>query len=195
MPQAISEYVPQVARAEASARGGRAAWAAWAVTLACAAGLVALIVLAPVLRARGAALASYLIYQFFKVTCHQIPERSFQIGGHPFAVCARCFGLYAGALLGVAVYPLARPLTRVWAPHRRWLLLAAVPTTVDFLLGFTGLWDNTHWSRFSTASLLGAAAAFYVVPGLVDLFWQAGRWQARRAERSEVDPNLRTSCG
>lgn len=176
MPEAISEYIPQVVRDEGSARRARAAWVAWALVLAGAAGLVALTVLAPVLRLRGAPLASHLIYQFFHVACHQIPERSFHVGGQPFAICARCFGIYAGALLGVAVYPLVRPVARTWAPARRWLLLAAVPTTIDFALGFTGLWENTHWSRFTTGALLGAVVAFYVVPGLVDL----GRSGVRR---------------
>ena len=191
MPEVISGYVPQVMRDEESARRGRAAWVAWASVLAGAAGLVALIVLAPVLRAQGAPLASYLIYQFFHVACHQIPERSFHVGGYAFAVCARCFGVYAGALLGVAVYPLVRPVARVWAPERRWLLLAATPTVIDFALGFTGLWENTHWSRFSTGALLGAVAAFYVVPGLVDLGWSGLRWLRGRAGYStEPDPTF-----
>lgn len=198
MPEAISEYVPQVVSDEESARRARAAWVAWALILAGAAGLVASIVLAPVLRARGAPLASHMIYQFFHVACHQLPERSFHAAGHAFAVCARCFGLYAGALAGVAVYPLARPLTRAWAPARGWLLLAAVPTAVDFALGLTGLWDNTHWSRFSTGGLLGAAAAFYIVPGLVDLF-RRGRarpsGRGRAAPLKEGDPNFRATCG
>ncbi|MCA1594754.1 MAG: hypothetical protein LC754_19425, partial [Acidobacteria bacterium] len=45
----------------------------------------------------------------------------------------------------------------------------ALPTTVDFALGFFGVWENTHLSRFLTAVLLGAVAAFFIVPGLVDL--------------------------
>ena len=51
-------------------------------------------------------------------------------------------------------------------PARRWLLLAALPTSVDFLLGVTGLWANTHTSRALTGALVGAVAALYVVPGL-----------------------------
>ena len=54
-------------------------------------------------------------------------------------------------------------------PARGWLLAAAVPTTVDFALGFFRVWENTHASRFLTASLLGAVVAFYFVPGVVDL--------------------------
>jgi uncharacterized membrane protein len=169
MPSAISEYMPQFARDEESARRGRAAWVAWGSALAGAASLVALIVLAPVLRARGSLVASGVFYQFFHAACHQIPERSFHVAGYPLAVCARCFGLYVGALVGVAAYPLARGLIRRDLPARGWLIAAAVPTTVDFALGFFGVWENTHTSRFLTALLLGVVAAFYIVPGMVDL--------------------------
>ena len=116
--------------------------------------------------------------EFFHAVCHQIPERSFQIAGYPLAVCARCTGLYVGGLLGIAAYPMVRPLTRTDAPERVWLVLAVLPTTVDFALGFFGVWENTHWSRFLTALLAGAVAAFYIVPGLVDV----GLARVRRPE-------------
>ena len=110
------------------------------------------------------------MYGGFAVVCHQISARAFHVAGEPLAVCARCLGLYAGALAGAALYPLAvRPLARGEMPARAWLVAAAVPTSVDFALGFFGVWENTHASRFLTASLLGAVLAFYVVPGLVDL--------------------------
>ena len=44
-----------------------------------------------------------------------------------------------------------------------------MPTTVDFALGFFGVWENTHASRLLTALPLGVAVAFCAVPGLVDL--------------------------
>lgn len=31
--------------------------------------------------------------------CHQIPERSFFIAGHPFPLCARCTGILAGMVI------------------------------------------------------------------------------------------------
>jgi hypothetical protein len=52
---------------------------------------------------------------------------------------------------------------------------------LDFTLGFLGLWDNTHFSRFSTGALLGAVAVFYVMPGLVELSFRAGRFLSRNA--------------
>jgi uncharacterized membrane protein len=134
-----------------------------------AASLAAMIWGAPAARAGGWAGLSTVLYQAFHPVCHQMPERSFHFEGYPLAVCARCAGLYAGALLGLLLYTLARPLTRTDAPPRAWVIWSALPTTIDFLLGVTGLWENTHWSRFLTASVLGASAAFYVVPGLVGL--------------------------
>jgi uncharacterized membrane protein len=169
MPASISEYVPQFVADDESARRVRAAWGAWGFALGVASLLVGMIVAAPLLRAEGAVAASQTIYNGFRVVCHQMAARSFYFAGFPLAVCARCFGLYVGALAGVASYPLVAPIMRREAPPRHWLILAALPTTIDFALGFFHIWENTHWSRFLTALLLGIVAASYVMPGLVDL--------------------------
>jgi uncharacterized membrane protein len=170
MPEAITAYVPQLARDEEWGRRVRRAWVAWALALSAAASFVGAIVAAPLLRARGLPLAAQVLYQGFHAACHQMPERSFYLWGFPLAVCARCFGLYAGVLAGITFYPLARGVWRRDMPGRAWLVLGVLPTTVDFGLGLFGLWENTHWSRFSTALLAGAVTAFYLVPGVVDLY-------------------------
>lgn len=169
MPASISEYAPQFVADRESARLVRAAWWAWGAALAGAASLVGLIVAAPLLRTAGAPVASQVIYGGFRMVCHQMSARSFHVEGFQLAVCARCFGLYVGGLLGVAAYPLARPLAKRETPDRVWLILAALPTTIDFALGFFGVWENTHLSRFLTALLLGVVSAFYIVPGAVDV--------------------------
>ncbi|HEX7313372.1 MAG TPA: DUF2085 domain-containing protein [Pyrinomonadaceae bacterium] len=169
MPEAISEYVPQLAHDEESAwRWRRARWG-WAAAAGLAALFLALIVGAPLLKAGGFGAAAEAAYGAFALACHQMDERSFHVAGYKMAVCARCLGLYAGALAGALVYPLARQLVRRDLPWRGWVIAAAVPTSVDFALGFSGLWENTHASRFLTASLLGVVVAFYFVPGAVDL--------------------------
>lgn len=141
----------------------------WAITATLVLVFVSLIVVAPLARAHGYDSSAFVLYEMFGRACHQIPERAFQIEGHPFAVCARCTGIYFGFAVGVLVFPLARSLGRCDTPARKWLMLAAVPTLVDFALGFFGLLENTHWSRSATGALLGAVAAFYVLPGLMDL--------------------------
>ena len=141
----------------------------WGALAALMLALVGLLLLAPLLRAAGWLAAAQAVYFGFQAVCHQLPERSFHVAGFPLAVCARCFGLYAGGAAGVLLYPLARAVTRRDAPARGWLFAAAAPLALDFSLGFLGVWDNTHLSRSLTGALLGAAAVFYVLPGLVDL--------------------------
>ncbi|MFN2595578.1 MAG: DUF2085 domain-containing protein [Pyrinomonadaceae bacterium] len=169
MPAPAESYVPQVA-AQPAARAplGRAV-AAWLATAACVAAFVAAFFAAPVLAARGDAAAAFVIYRSFAPLCHQIAERSFYVAGHPLAVCARCAGVYVGFTASLLFYPLARDVRRTDAPPRAWLFAAAAPTALDFLINFVTPWHNTHWSRALSGALLGAAAVFYVVPGLVDL--------------------------
>ncbi|MGB9180750.1 MAG: DUF2085 domain-containing protein [Pyrinomonadaceae bacterium] len=141
----------------------------WCVVVSCALVLVSLIVGAPLALASGHYAAARTIYEGFGYVCHQIPERSFQIAGHTFAVCARCTGLYFGFAAGALSLPLVRSLKRTDTPSRVWLFVAAAPTVVDFALSYFGIWANTHLSRSVTGALLGAVCAFYVIPGLVDL--------------------------
>lgn len=141
----------------------------WALTATVTLGFVSLIVIAPLSLEHGHDFAALVIYKTFSRLCHQIPERSFYLDGHPLAVCARCTGIYFGFAAAVLLYPLMRSLKRSDAPHRLWLLVALMPTALDFALDFLGVWQNTHLSRSITGALLGAVAAFYVVPGLLDL--------------------------
>ncbi|HEX8179051.1 MAG TPA: DUF2085 domain-containing protein [Pyrinomonadaceae bacterium] len=189
MRAGIEHYVPQ------SGPGGVTRARAWMVWSACAFGAcvwLGLSACAPWARAHGHEALATTLYQMFGVVCHQLPARSFYLAGAPLAVCARCFGLYAGFALGVLGYPLVRPVRQTHGPARRWLVLALLPTCVDFALGVTGLWANTHTSRALTGALFGAVAACYVVPGLVDL---SRRMWPRRMNEYARRPSLSTSEG
>ncbi|MEP6742332.1 MAG: DUF2085 domain-containing protein [bacterium] len=142
---------------------------------------IAAIIGAPLALNSGHLFWSLPIYRAFSFVCHQIPERSFFIAGHPFAVCARCFGLYAGFTLATIAYPLLRSLKKTDAPPRKWLFLAALPLCIDYALGFFEIWNNTHSSRFITGALLGSVAVFYVMPGLLDLGLRLGSRKAQAA--------------
>ncbi len=141
----------------------------WLVAAAGSLVMVSLILGAPLALATGHPFWGLTIYHAFSYVCHQIPERSFFIAGHQFAVCARCAGLYAGFTVATLFYPLLRSLRQTDAPPRQWLFLAAAPLAIDFALGYFGIWENTHSSRFATGALLGAVSVLYVMPGLMDL--------------------------
>jgi uncharacterized membrane protein len=141
----------------------------WSLLVVGCLAVLALIIGAPLALQTGHSFWGRAIYRSFSYVCHQIPERSFFLGEHQFAVCARCTGLYAGFALATLCYPSFRSLRQIEAPARKWLFLAAAPLALDFALGFFGLWHNTHTSRFLTGALLGAVAVFFVMPGLMDL--------------------------
>ena len=156
----------QYATREVSRGKALAVWGAVAVLCLF---VLALVFVAPVALASNHTFLAFSIYQGFRYVCHQIPERSFYIMGHPLAVCARCTGIYAGLAAGVIIYPLVRSIRRIETPRRLWLLLALGPMTMDFSLTFLGIWQNTHLSRFLTGALFGAVTSLYIVPGLIDL--------------------------
>jgi uncharacterized membrane protein len=178
-------YVPQFAPRESLKRPV----AVWCAVAAGALGIIGLVLSAPLLAQSNHAFWASLIYESFGHICHQISERSFHLGEHKFAVCARCFGIYAGFAGGVLLYPLIRSLRRRDTPARVWLFIALIPICIDFALGFLGIWENTHWSRVTTGAVLGATAALYIVPGMVDLsYLSLRRFFARDNVQSNIAP-------
>ena len=166
MPASIDAYISQRAPV---ARSQKRPFLMWLAAVLSAFVVFGLALLAPLCLAHGHPSFAQLIYKAFSPLCHQMAERSFHLGNYPHAVCARCFGLYGGFVLSIVVYPLVRPLDQTSVPGRAWLIAAALPTTIDWALGYAGLWENTHLSRSITGALLGAVSVLYIMPGLVDL--------------------------
>jgi uncharacterized membrane protein len=113
--------------------------------------------------------ASALTYAAGSFICHQRPERSFHYQGAQYAVCARCFGLYAGAVVGVLLWagaagvgrrPRSRMAVLTQAPLiRRILFLVAFPTVVSVMTSWVGWWDAGNVVRAVLAAPLGATIA------------------------------------
>ena len=183
MRLAPDNYVPQVVST-------RRPFIAWTTILVSALAVVSLIIAAPLLAAARNGW-SVSIYQAFSFLCHQIPERSFFIGGHKLAVCSRCTGLYFGATVTLLFYPLLRSLRVTHAPDRKWLFAAAVPLFVDFFLTFVGIWENTHTTRFVTGFIFGSVVVFYVMPGVVELSLR--NWKRRVSARADAAPVIASS--
>ncbi len=167
MPETIESYTPQIVVKELN----KSAMLAWSIGFAITFVWVLLILLAPFAEANNFSGVSNPVYSFFSYLCHQMPERSFHLDGHSFAVCSRCFGVYFGLLFGFIVYPFFRNIYETEPFSRIWLFLALVPIGIDWSLTVFGLWENTHWSRFLTGMILGAACAVFIVPALVEIFW------------------------
>jgi uncharacterized membrane protein len=120
----------------------------------------------------NATTASALTYLAGSLVCHQKPERSFHRDGAQFPVCARCEGLYAGALAGVIGWVIfagaggaaAARTERVLKRDtvRAALSVVAIPTMLTLALAWLGVWDASNTWRAALAIPLGAAIAAVV---------------------------------
>lgn len=108
------------------------------------------------------------IYLAGRVVCHQRPERSFAVAGHPMPVCARCAGIYAAAPLAVLLaLVLPGPGRKLWAwpATRRGLVVAVLPATISVVVEWTTGWTDPGL-RAATGALLGFAGAGLVCASL-----------------------------
>jgi len=132
---------------------------------------------APLLDARQHAAAPLARGLYFPL-CHQLTERSLAIHDYPFAVCARCFGLYSGGVLGLLL--VAAGLRRPGRRAATWLLVALLPTTIDFLLPRVGLPQLSNLPRMFLAMPGGLVLALH-------LGWALTDWlETRSAHRSST---------
>ncbi|HHN82026.1 MAG TPA: DUF2085 domain-containing protein [Methanomicrobia archaeon] len=121
------------------------------------------ILLAPVLASHGSELAPY-VYESYARVCHQRLERTMVVMGEPMAVCARCFGIYAGFLLGTVLYPLYARLEKRGPPDIRHVLVAVLPLAIDGGTQLLGLRESTNVIRLLTGGLFGIVFVQYFIP-------------------------------
>lgn len=165
MPDLIQNYIPQNI---VIVQKRQSVWV-WSVAFAVAFLWLAAIVSAPIFESEGVKSISQPFYRFFSYMCHQISARSYHYHEYQFAVCARCFGFYAGFALGFVIYPFFRALNNTDSFPRFWLFAAMVPMGIDVGLEFFEIWHNTHLSRTITGLILGIACAFFIIPALVEI--------------------------
>ena len=154
----------------------------WAIGATAGIGILAAIVGAPLFQSSGHSTVAFKIYGVFSYLCHQIPERSFHVAGAQFAVCSRCTGLYAGFTIAILSFPLFRSLRNTDTPRIIWLFASALPLAVDFSLTYFGIWQNNHFTRFTTGALFGAVAAIFILPGVIELSLSITSWLRHRVK-------------
>lgn len=97
---------------------------------------------------------------FTRLICHRIPDRTFNIMGYYFPVCARCTGFYIGAFsYFIYVYYVYVQYTGIL------IILAILMTIPTFLDGFTqlmGVRDSNNILRLVTGLLGGIGLAFII---------------------------------
>jgi uncharacterized membrane protein len=136
-----------------------------------------------------------LMYSVGAFICHQIPDRSFHLGGFQIPVCARCLGIYAGFALGACVQVLAssRASSIRWrltpASARRVFAAGALPTAATLALEWSGVWRGSNIVRAIAGSALGIGVALVVMGVAATLHYNACE-RRRPIEPSQLPPPI-----
>jgi uncharacterized membrane protein len=119
--------------------------------------------------------------------CHRLVSHSFMIGDQAMPLCARCTGIYLGALLGLFTMA-GMGRRRAGGLPRRPLLLVligfigimgidGINSYATLLPGLPHLYEPQNWLRLVTGTLNGLALAALIYPVLNQTLWRD--WEDR----------------
>lgn len=97
----------------------------------------------------------------FRILCHGMARRSLKLFDTPMPLCARCVAIYAGLLIGFAVFAMW-PRFRA-RPMRTAMLLAATPMALDGFTQAFALRESTNGLRLATGSVAAVVFAIWVL--------------------------------
>jgi uncharacterized membrane protein len=116
--------------------------------------------------------------------CHRIDLRSFHIGIRQMPLCARCSGMYLGAVIGLSYLVIVSPRRAGRLPRSIWIVIGllvlafVVDSTNSYLhLPFfnsaPSLYEPQNWLRSLTGAGMGLAMAIVVSLAFNQVVWKA----------------------
>jgi len=119
--------------------------------------------------------------------CHRIDLRSFHIGDRPLPLCARCTGIYLGALFGMATLALLGRRFYGGLPPMRLLVILigfiglmgidGLNSYAKLFPGLPNLYEPNNTLRMITGTLNGLAVGALIYPVFNQTLWR--QWEPR----------------
>lgn len=120
--------------------------------------------------------------------CHRIELRSFALGERQLSLCARCTGMYLGAMLALAMQlgigkkRAANPPLPVWLALGIFVLLFGIDGVNSYLHlfpGFVGIYEPQNWLRLFTGTGMGVSIGVALYPAFNQTVW--ADWEPQAA--------------
>jgi uncharacterized membrane protein len=122
--------------------------------------------------------------------CHRIASHSLEVDGEQFPLCARCTGMYLGALLGLVYQALQGKLGKMPSLHT-YIIMAVmvlafgidgVNSYLHFFPGFISSYQPQNWLRLITGTGMGLSISAVLLPAFHQTMWKS--WEDKSALRS-----------
>jgi uncharacterized membrane protein len=120
--------------------------------------------------------------------CHRIDVRSFHLGDRPISLCARCTGMYLGAILGLLFQGITAPRRGKFPPKRVLAILTGMVAVfgldglnsfAHLIPGLPTLYQANNTLRILTGTGFGIVMAAAVYPVFSQTVWK--RWEEEPA--------------
>ncbi len=130
--------------------------------------------------------------------CHQISDRTFHMGDRPLPLCARCSGMYIGALTGILFQ--WRNGRRGGMPSRKIFIVLGffavmfaidgINSYVHLIPGLTGIYEPANFLRLLTGTGIGIGMALVLMPVIHQTLWVDWNPEANISAWNEFFPIL-----
>ena len=104
-------------------------------------------------------LANFLITKIYSTVCHQESTKCISIDNNSMLVCARCAGIYSGALIAaISCLFILRPIA-----IKNLLLISVIPMLADVLLVSLGIYTYSRFVSFTTGMIFGSIVYLFIL--------------------------------
>ena len=123
--------------------------------------------LIPIISSRDNSISNFLLLRIYSNVCHQESAKCISIGSASMLVCARCAGIYSGALIaGVLSLFMIVP-----SISRKVFMLSLIPLVIDVFFTLTGAYVYSQSLAFTTGLAFGGIVYLLILSELENLFW------------------------
>ena len=110
--------------------------------------------------------------QIYSTVCHQNINKSFNYNNVPFLVCARCTGIYTGALISALVIIF---YSKQFVFKTNYLIMLAAPMLLDVILLNFGAYNYNHALSAITGLLFGSSVFLYILSAIENLLFSKSK--------------------
>ncbi len=122
--------------------------------------------LQPLLLTQTNSLTNYLLAKTYSRVCHQESSKCILIGNESMLVCARCAGIYFGALITGLLFLFNRiPELKI-----KLLVIASIPLLLDVCLIFLGAYKYSQTIALTTGLAFGSIIYLFLLSELENIF-------------------------
>ncbi len=106
--------------------------------------------------------------QVYSIVCHQNTHKSFSCNNVPFLVCARCTGIYAGALISALLIVF---YSKDFIFKTKYLIMLSSPMLFDVILLNFGVYNYIDTLSAITGLLFGSSVFLYILSAIENLLF------------------------